>query len=169
VEEQEVLDLLTSLVEKSLVLCEERGGEGRYRLLETVRQYARDRLLESVEEEAVQTRHLTFFLNWAEQRPGWERLDAEHDNLRAALAWSGAQGQGQVGLRLGAVVGFWQVRGYHEEGRELLARLLAQPGAESRTEARATVLRGAGYLAREQGTTGQRGRCWTRAWRSSGS
>jgi predicted ATPase len=133
VEEWEVLDLLTSLVEKSLVLYEEREGEGRYRLLETVRQYARDRLLESEEGEAVRTRHLEFFLHWAEQGPGLERLETEHDNLRAALAWSGAQRQGDVGLRLGgAMGGFWHVRGYWTEGRERLAGVLALLGAEAR-------------------------------------
>src|SRR5713226_5481995 len=95
VEEWEVLDLLTSLVEKSLVLYEERGGEGRYRLLETVRQYARDRLLEAGEAEAVRGRHLGFVLRLAEEAEPklsgpeqvvWlDRLEAEHDNLRAAL------------------------------------------------------------------------------------
>ena len=90
-----MLDLLTALVEKSLVLAEERAGEARYRLLETVRQYARDRLLEAGEAAAVRERHRDWFLALAEAAepelrgagPGrWlERLEAEHDNLRAAL------------------------------------------------------------------------------------
>jgi tetratricopeptide (TPR) repeat protein len=155
VEEREVLDLLTSLVEKSLVLYEEREGEGRYRLLESVRQYGRDRLLEAGEAEAVRTRHLEFFLNWAEQGPDWERLETEHDNLRAALGWSRAQGQGEVGLRIaGAVAYFWRSRGYLGEGWEHLAGLLALPGAAARTAARAQGLYGAGMLAWCQGELG---------------
>src|SRR5205823_7140008 len=116
---EEVLDLLASLVEKSLVLYEEREGEGRYRLLETVRQYARDRLLEAGEAAAVRGRHRDWFLALAEQAEPelrgpeqvvWlERLEREHDNLRAALAWSGAQGEGEAGLRLGgALKRFWE-------------------------------------------------------------
>src|SRR2546421_4211466 len=91
VEDWEVLDLLTGLVEKSLVLYEEQGGEGRYRLLETVRQYARDRLLEAGEAEGVRERHRNWFLALAEQaepelrgpeQGAWlDRLEREHDNL----------------------------------------------------------------------------------------
>jgi predicted ATPase/class 3 adenylate cyclase/uncharacterized protein HemY len=165
VEEWEVLDLLTSLVEKSLVLYEERGGEGRYRLLETVRQYARDRLLEAGEAAAVRGRHRDWCLALAEEAEPklggpeqvvWlDRLEREHDNLRAALAWTGAQGECEVGLRLGwALWGFWVVRGYVGEGREHLARLLALPGAEARTAARAGALNGAGWLAHRQGEYG---------------
>jgi tetratricopeptide (TPR) repeat protein len=106
-----VLDLLTALVDKSLVQYEE-PGEGksgrdtrRYRLLETVRQYARERLLESGEAEAVRDRHLAFYLPLAEdaachlrgpgQLAALERLDTEHDNLRAALDWSLTEGRNQ--------------------------------------------------------------------------
>jgi non-specific serine/threonine protein kinase len=158
IEEWEVLDLLTSLVGKSLILYEERGGEGRYRLLETVRQYARERLLDSAETAAVWDRHLAWAAMLAERagpelrgpRQGeWlERLEREHDNLRAALRWPGAPGQAEAGLRLcGALWLFWDVRGYWTEGREHLARLLALPGAEARTAARAEALSGAGVLA----------------------
>jgi tetratricopeptide (TPR) repeat protein len=156
IEGWEVLDLLTSLVQKSLVFySEDDEGRGRYRLLETVRQYARDRLMEAGEGEAVRTRHLEFFLNWVEQGPGDERLETEHDNLRAALAWSKAQGQWEVGLPLGGALGmFWQLRGYMGEGREHLAGLLALPGAEARTAVRAWALCCAGWLAHFQGDSG---------------
>jgi tetratricopeptide (TPR) repeat protein len=108
-QEWEVLELLTALVEKSLVQYEAGGAEGgaddrsregeaRYRLLETVRQYARERLIESGEAEPVRDRHLTFFLQFAEraepelhrqEQIDWlDRLEREHDNLRAALDWS---------------------------------------------------------------------------------
>src|SRR5207245_4795244 len=116
-EEEEVLDLRTRLVEKSLVLYEERASEGRYRLLETVRQYARDRLLESGEREEVRGRHLAWFVELGEQaEPELEgahqqewlgRLEAEHDNLRAALDW-GLEREPASALRLAAaLVRFW--------------------------------------------------------------
>src|SRR5439155_2823425 len=113
VEAWEVLDLLTALVEKSLVQYTERGGEERYRLPETVRQYARDRLLAGTHEvgggeaAAVRERHRDCFLALAEQGPGWDRLEVEHDNLRAALGCSVAQGQGggEGGCRLGGGLG----------------------------------------------------------------
>jgi predicted ATPase len=160
IEEPEVLDLLTALVERSLVVYE--GQEERYRLLETVRQYGRDRLRESGEGEAVRRRHHDFFLTLAEEEGSklggpeqlqvLDRLEREHDNLRAALAWSGAQGQGEAGLRLAAALWhFWQVRGYVGEGRENLAGMLALPGAQARTAARAQALHGAGLLASHQG------------------
>src|SRR5207302_1650733 len=105
-----ILDLLGHLVDKSLVLAEARGDDVRYRLLETVRQYARDRLLETGEAAAVRARHLAYFLDLAEQaepalrgpeQVAWlERLDAEHGNLRAALDWSLAEADAAVGLRL---------------------------------------------------------------------
>src|SRR5262245_55442481 len=95
----EVLDLLTSLVQKSLVVYEEdEQACGRYRLLETVRQYARDRLLEASEAAAARDRHRDWFLALAEQaepkllrgaeQVAWmDRLETEHDNLRSALEW----------------------------------------------------------------------------------
>jgi predicted ATPase/class 3 adenylate cyclase len=165
IEEWDVLDVLTSLVDKSVALYEERGGEGRYRLLETVRQYAWDRLLQAGEAEDVRGRHRDWCLAMAEQAeaglPGesgrvWlDRLEREHDNLRAALAWSEAEGQAQAGLRLGgALREFWYARGYWTEGREHLAGLLALPGAETRTAARAKALHGAGVLAWQRADDG---------------
>jgi predicted ATPase/DNA-binding SARP family transcriptional activator len=104
IEEWEVLDLLTALVEKSLVQFDWRAGEARYRLLETVRQYAWDRLVEAREEAGVHEQHRDWFLALAEraapelhrsdQRVWIERLATEYDNLRAALAWSLAQDAG---------------------------------------------------------------------------
>jgi predicted ATPase/DNA-binding SARP family transcriptional activator len=94
----EFLDLLTGLVDKSLVVHDEQGREGRYRLLETVRQYARDRLQQADEEEAVRNRHRDWFVLLAEraaphlqfgagERAWMDRLERDHDNLRAALEW----------------------------------------------------------------------------------
>jgi predicted ATPase/class 3 adenylate cyclase len=154
----EVLDLLTTLVEKSLVVYEEQD-EPRYRLLETVRQYARDRLLEAGEGEAVRQRHLRFFLRWAEEvepklrseQVAWlERLEKEHDNLRTALEWcnTGENG-GEARLRLAsAMFGFWWMRGHLSEGREQFADALSGTEVLGPTAARATALNLAGRLLR---------------------
>jgi non-specific serine/threonine protein kinase len=98
VEEREVLDVLSGLVEKSLVATERQESGARYRMLEPVRQYARDKLEEDGEGEEARRRHATFFLALAEEAEPrlrgpedtiWlERLEIEHDNLRAALSWA---------------------------------------------------------------------------------
>jgi predicted ATPase/DNA-binding SARP family transcriptional activator len=159
--ERELLDLLTTLVEKSLVQYEAEAE--RYRLLETVRQYARDRLLEAGEGEAVRSRHVACFLALAEEaeskmrspaKQEWlERLDREHDNLRAALAWCHEQtGETERELRLAAALWwFWALRDHVEEGRGWLTGALARSSASARTAARAEALCGAGMLANEQG------------------
>jgi predicted ATPase/class 3 adenylate cyclase len=165
-----ILDLLTGLVEKSLVVYEE--GSERYRLLETVRQYARDRLLEAGDGEAIRARHREYFLALAEEAEGhltgpqqreWlERLETEHENLRAALDWSVSERMKDEGGRMnpipfilhpssfilrmaGALWRFWRVRGHLTEGRERLAQALARPGGTA--AGRAKALNGAGILA----------------------
>jgi len=141
VEAAEVLDLLVQLVNKSLVVAErERGREARYRLLETIRQYAREKLAESGEEEKLRERHRDWFSALAERaepelRGGrdpisWlNRLEAEHDNLRTALEWSLKAEQTEAGARLAvALWPFWQTRGYYQEGRDWLEAGLARRG-----------------------------------------
>jgi DNA-binding CsgD family transcriptional regulator len=162
IEENDVLDLLTRLVDKSLVSVAERGGaEARYRLLETVRQYAWEKLGESGESEEARWRHAKYYLALAEeaepelsgaQEGIWlERLEAEHGNLRAALGWSLEGGDAGLGLRLaGALGGFWYKRGHLSEGRWWLNRELAAGGASSAIE-RATALDQAGWIALYQG------------------
>ncbi|MEZ4870049.1 MAG: tetratricopeptide repeat protein [Caldilineaceae bacterium] len=138
VKPEDVLELLTHLVEKSLVVVEEQAGAARYYLLETLRQYARQKLLEAGEAENVRARHLAFFLQLAEEAEphlraaaqlSWlARLDLEHDNLRAALQWAKGSGALEAGLRLaGSLARFWYLRGFWQEGREWLKGLLAQP------------------------------------------
>ena len=141
---------------------EQNDGHYRYRLLETVRQYARERLLESGGGEAVRNRHLDYFLalaeeaepklTGAEQAEWLQLLDGEHDNLRAALTWSSATGgDATSGLRLaGALWWFWYARGYLGEGRGWLSGLLAAAPSRQATAARAKALNGAGRLARQQ-------------------
>jgi len=151
----ETLDLLSRLVDKSLVLAEQHGQEMRYRLLETVRQYSREKLAPS-ESDSLRERHLQFFLRTAEQaepqlqkagqQAGLERLEIEHDNLRAALEWSKVRAGTEVGLRLaGALSPFWSERGYWREGRGWLEGALANSPQGS--PARGKALYGAGYLA----------------------
>jgi predicted ATPase/class 3 adenylate cyclase len=155
-----VLEGIGSLVDKSLLRQEEgAGGEVRFRMLETIREYGLERLEVSGEADAIRTQHAAFFLALAEQAEqgslGLDRLEREHDNLRAALAWSEAAGQSEAGLRLGgALWRFWAMRGYEGEGREHLAGLLALPVAQACTAARAKALRGAGHLAYDQGDNG---------------
>jgi non-specific serine/threonine protein kinase len=169
IEQGEVLDLLASLVDKSLVLVTERDGVARYRLLEPVRQYGQERLEESGEEAEASRRHAFFFLAVAEEieprintagRRRWlNRLANEHDNLRAALAWSCAESpRGETGLRLaGALLWFWFHQGYLSEGRRWLEGALSiRDGIGGRaapdlSAAGATVLCGAGLLAWMQG------------------
>lgn len=132
----EVLDLLTHLVDKSLVVFEEEAEEGRYRLPETIRQYARDKLFESGEAEPVRNRHLEFFLRFAEETEPklrgaeqleWlDRVETEHDNLRTALAWSLESGKSERALQLaGALYYFWEFHGYWSEGQKWLDDALA--------------------------------------------
>ncbi len=157
VEEREVLDLLSGLVEKSLVMV--RGGDpggARYRLLEPVRQYALDKLEESDEVEEARRRHAEFFLGIAEktememrgaEQATWlDRLEAEHDNLRGALSWALERGEPELGLHMAvAFWWFWEARGYFDEGRRWLEQALAKGGRAS--SARARALDGVGYMA----------------------
>jgi len=162
VEDWEILDLLTALVDKSLVAYEEQNGQARYWLLETLRQYLRTKLTASGEAEAIQRRHLAYFIALTEEserktrgseQTWWlERLDREHDNLRAALGWpTYTEEDTEAGLRLaGGLWWFWHVRGQHvTEGRRWLSNKLAEASHDS--PYRAKALNGAAVLARNQG------------------
>jgi tetratricopeptide (TPR) repeat protein len=151
-------------VGKSLALLEEREeGEWRYRLLEPVRQYASEQLQVAGEEAAVRGRHLAWAVALAEEaepqltgpeQGDWlERLEAEHDNLRAALAWSLGDGDAELGLQLaGALWRYWEVRGHLREGRRWLGEALSQGNAAIMPATlRARALTGAGNLAFWQG------------------
>src|SRR5829696_7495327 len=159
-EEEDVLELLTMLVDKSLVVAEESWERGaRYRLLEPVRQYAREQLDASGEAEAIGSRYAEFFLALAEEaepelkgprQVEWlDRLETEHDNLRAAL--SGSLGRGvDLGPRMaGALCLFWYTRGYLSEGRTYLEAVARSDMVPARARARA--LDGLGWIAEPQG------------------
>jgi predicted ATPase len=161
IDASDVFDHLTSLVDKSLVVTDEQEGATRYRMLETVRQYALDRLRDSGEEAQWRGSHLTCFIALAKEfsagvegpkQQAWiARIASEHDDLRAALAWS-AESRPVEGLRLAnALMNFWRVRGHLAEGREWLARLLAAFPIDGPTRERAVGLRAAGVLATLQG------------------
>ena len=159
----DVLDGLTRLVDQSLVVADAAAdGTARFVLPETLRQYAQERLAASGEAAAVRSRHAAYYLALAEaSRPpfaehhdrAWlARLEREHDNLRAALAWTrpggGAperQGEPETGPRLAAALWrFWWQRGHFTEGLGWLERMLSAPAGPA---ARARVLGGAGVLA----------------------
>jgi non-specific serine/threonine protein kinase len=132
----DILDLLTQLVNKSLVVVIEhsQSGETRYRMLETIRQYAREKLLEAGGSEVIRDKHLAYFVNLAEQAEPelirsnqvfWlNRLDDELDNLRIALEWA-LERNVEAGLRIATVLWqFWQSRGYLAELGNWLGQLL---------------------------------------------
>ncbi len=135
----DVLDILTQLVNKSLVAAQrEQGIETRYTLLETIRQYARERLSESGEADAIRAQHLDFFfdlarraepeLQGADQSLWLDRLEVEIDNIRAALEWSleGAERGAERGLRMASHLWwFWFIRNYPDGGEWLEKTLLA--------------------------------------------
>ena len=158
--DSDALEGVESLVEKSLLRQEESGGAPRFVMLETVHEYAREKLQESGEAEEVRKHHAEYFLALAEEGESglrgpeaatWlERLEVEHDNLRAALSWALAQEEVELGLRLaGALWRFWYLRGYYSEGRRWLENALAKDGGSS--AARVKALKAVGWLADDQG------------------
>jgi len=162
IEVGEVLDLLSDLVDKSLVAAEtSRDGQVRYRMLEPIRQYAQEKLQESGEVSEVQGRHVAFFFAVAEegepelagpeQRLWVERLEGEHDNLREAFSWVLERGEAELGLRFGAALWrFWYNRGSLSEGIRWMERVLA--GSDpAPAPARVKALEGLGWLAQLQG------------------
>jgi len=162
IDEWEVLDLLTHLIDKSLVVTETEDGSERYSFLETIRQFAGENLRESGEADELAHKHALYFLRVAEESYGelwgpkqglWlERLEAEHENLRTALEWA-MQGPGHEEFLLrmaGSLWRFWEIHGYIREGRSWLeSALVSYPDAPPGLMANG--LRGAGNLACQQG------------------
>jgi predicted ATPase/DNA-binding SARP family transcriptional activator len=158
VEEATVLDLLEHLVDKSLVVADVvPAGRMRYRLLEPIRQHARESLFEAREYEVVARRHALYFRDLAEQaevmlstaeQANWLiQLDGERDNVRAALAWSRRTGEAETGLRIASALWrFWWLRGYFSEGRSHFEALLDSPGTTTSLETRARALYALGVL-----------------------
>ncbi len=157
VAESDVLTALGRLVDKSLVVVEEHQGEARYRLLETIRQYAVGRLEAVGEGDAARERHLDYFLALGEatepelegpdQDASLDRVEAEHDNFRAALDWGLALPDPARGRRLAAsLVWLWYKHGHGDEGLDFLRRAI-DLGPDDRSTVQARLLVSAAALA----------------------
>jgi predicted ATPase/class 3 adenylate cyclase len=159
----DVPDLVTSLVEKSLVLVEESDDGMRYGMLETIREFSRERLQASGDLAAMGERHCNYFLDLAktardrllgaEQAEGTRRLEAELDNVRAAIALALAGGVDTVIAvkYIVALMRFWTLRGYATEGRGIVRAALGLPAVQEANVPRAFALYVGGVLATEQG------------------
>lgn len=159
----DVLDVLATLVDRSLVATAERGGEIRYTLHETLRAYAQERLAEATEEDTFRARHLAWTLTFAESQKDalapqfvthkstLDRVDLEHDNIRQALRCA-LSIDATAALRLVAAVGpYWRLRGYIDEGRRWMREVLVAAPEDADLRLKAVVLRLAGSLALQQG------------------
>ena len=171
-----LLDLLSSLVEKSLVVMEQHKGTVRYRLLEIIREHAYTRLQCSADHAGVLARHLDYFVDMADEghrhelaadATTWlDRMERERDNFRAALRWGCRSGGpvGQRALRLaGLLAWFWLSRGHFAEGREWISCALAAGEGTRDAEALARGLRALGALALMQGDIAEARRANERA------
>jgi len=158
----DLLDGMASMVDKSLVQqVEQAKGESRFVMLETIREYALEKLEVSGEEALTKRAHAAYCLVLAEEATEqsgaegteWlERFAFEHDNFRAGLEWLTETGDAEWGLRLGATLfQFWETRDYLTEGRAKLGKLLKLAGAAAATKVRARALFAAGVLAGGQG------------------
>lgn len=153
IKSKDILDLLDQLIKKSLVNTEAIQYVTRYRMLETIRQYANERLVESGEKDALRAKHLEYFLKLVETaaphliRPEqleWlAKLDADYENLRLALEWALSRETAEPSQDLcGALCWFWEIRCYWLEGLNWVKRALAKPyhnesKSENATRARA--------------------------------
>jgi len=155
IEEGEVLELLSHLIDQSLVHMQERSGDARYRLLEVIRQFGWEKLEAKGEAIILSRRQRDWYMGLAEQaeqeltgkhQGAWlDRLEAEQENVRAALRWSLEREEGEEAARIGVSLWpFWILRGYMSEGREWLDRTLAK--LPDRTAVRAKVLWATGII-----------------------
>ncbi len=159
----DLLDAMASMVDKSLAQqVEQAKGESRFAMLETIREYALEKLEASREDALTKRAHAAYCLVLAEEEATeqsgaegaeWlQRFASEHDNFRAALEWLTETGDAEWGLRLGtALFRYWEIREYLAEGRDRLGRLLKLAGAAAPTKLRMRALFAAGVLAGEQG------------------
>jgi non-specific serine/threonine protein kinase len=163
----EILDLIARLVDKSLLNYSEENGTARYDMLETIRQYAREKLIQAGEIEFSRRKHLAYYADftaevapqlWQANQKAWmDQLEEEHDNLRAGLEWSLCENCGEdllmMGMRIAAAVSyFWLVRGHWSEAWDWMKELLEAPGsAEMKNEVKTQLLYSAGFLVKDLG------------------
>ncbi|HJP72051.1 MAG TPA: adenylate/guanylate cyclase domain-containing protein [Candidatus Limnocylindria bacterium] len=169
--EADLLDALGSLVEKSLLRQSDGiGGEARFTMLETIREFAMEQAVERGRWDELKARHMALFASFAERaaadvmgpdkRTWLDRLEQDHDNLRAAFGAAIASGSAETALRMGASLWrFWQMRGYLKEGVERLSEALALPASHDVPAARADALSAAAGLAYWQADS-DRSRAW---------
>lgn len=149
--ESSIVDDLSSLVDKSLIVAEVNGNEMRYRFLETIHRFASDKLVQSGEEIRLRDRHLAYFVRFMEKwevppegmpRNVWQALILpDLDNIRSALNWSVQRGAAQAGLRLAQVTGeFWFSQGFHNESIHWNQSMLAMPEAMTEKALRLALL-----------------------------
>lgn len=157
--ENEILEALTLLVDKSLILVEEQHGQMRYRMLEPVRRYALEKLQQAEEAATIQARQLAWFLQFAataepalrgtDQVTWFERIDQELENIRAALQWA-LDNDRTAALQLSsALIWYWLKRNRFEEGRIWLEKALAHSDSAD-PALRVKALYGAGFIAQNQ-------------------
>src|SRR5215213_10113162 len=158
----DVFEGVSSLLDNSLLQQKEGfDGEPRFAMLETIREYASERLEDSSDAEAARHAHAEYFLAlaeeaepmlWGAEDAAWlDRLEHEHDNMRAALSWSIEHEEAELALRLGgALRWYWYMEGYYGEGRRWLEAALGKDWGVA-AEARARALEGVGWLANVQG------------------
>jgi predicted ATPase len=161
VDRGDVLELLSGLVDKSLVLPEERDGQQRYRFMVTLAEYAHKRLMQTAEGPAISRGRAVFFVAlaeegetklWGTEQKAWlARLNVEYDNIRSVLNWTSKENP-EMGLRLAGALGrFWYLQGYRDEGRRWLAQMLAVADVREHTTQRVKALNAAALIAENQG------------------
>jgi predicted ATPase len=162
VESFEVLDLLASLVEKSLVMLDERKDDSRYRMLDTIADYAREKLAQSDGTEVMAAKHCDHYfalakaanrgLNGPQQVESIKRMELELDNIRSALVWAQVRGpDATVAVKIVvAMLGFWLLRGYGTEGRNAVRVALEMPGVQDVPVAKAHAMYAGAALAASQ-------------------
>lgn len=158
----DVIDLLSSLVDRSLAIAYREGGQARYYLLETIREFAERRLDESADGKAARDRHRDFFLEWGEEGyetamtpeelPWFEEVEVDHDNFRAAIDWCEASGEEEKLVRLCvSLCRFWDTHGHLNEGRQQIERALKYDAPALSPHIRERAYIHAGWMAGVQG------------------
>ncbi|CAG0961538.1 partial Putative HTH-type transcriptional regulator, partial [Anaerolineae bacterium] len=156
-EAAQVLDVLTELVDKSMLIADTTGrAEARYRMLETIREYAHEKSNEVNETQLMRARHLEFYVKLAEEaepklkgpeaKDWMDRLEIEYDNIRAVFEYAMANDVESAVCLVWSLVMFWVRRGYLIEGRNVLTQLLARSELQGTTRLRLQALKAIGYL-----------------------